>query len=535
MGIKFKSIRLEVVMFNITIVFISLITMGAVQYFSEIRLLENHIVDKATVSLQPILSVAAKSVDGGNIMTLKNQSANDLYSSNSDLLYLKISGISAGSPKTDFSDAIPPSPIEWAYSKESVDTKETINNSKSFERDMKDGSFLDNDHYLFYIKKDLPITNGGTVIAVYSAKVLDGAWLRVFGKVFFVLILIMISAAVLSMIVGNQITKPIRAVTDQITDISRTLNLGTTVKVAVRNEIETLVEHFNELILKVRDLLKETKTNSALVSESTSLTTANLEKLVELVITQNHQMSGIASAIEESSATVQEISENGNRAAISTGEVKNKVNEGAARVDETIEEINLISKEVHDTAISIGELGTNSEQIGNIITVINDIADQTNLLALNAAIEAARAGEHGRGFAVVADEVRKLSERTTKSTKEISQMISTIQNNIKSATAAMQSAKTNVGRGVDKAHNAGKSLEEIIERVNGISDMITQIATATEEQTATVVEISRNTQSVFESTGTVKNEMLNIIGSNKEVATKSDMLKNSVSKFKFEA
>lgn len=124
MGIKFKSIRLEVVMFNITIVFISLITMGAVQYFSEIRLLENHIVDKATVSLQPILSVAAKSVEGGNIMTLKNQSANDLYSSNTELLYLKISGISAGSPKTDFSDAIPPSPIEWVYSKEDVDTKE---------------------------------------------------------------------------------------------------------------------------------------------------------------------------------------------------------------------------------------------------------------------------------------------------------------------------------------------------------------------------------------------------------------------------
>lgn len=531
MAIKFKSIRLEVFVLNITIVVISLITMATVQYFSEISLLEDHIVEKASVSMQPIVTVAAKSVEGGNLMTLSNQAAKDLYISNSDLLYLKISGTSAGSPKTDFSDAIPPSPVEYTYAGDKVDQKELSSQIKAAENNLKEGSHIDKEHNLLFLKKELNITNGGTIVAIYSAKVLDGAWLRIFRKVFFVLIAVLFAAVALSMVIGKKITKPIIDVTEQITEITKTLNLGTTVKITVRNEIEALVNHFNEFVNKVKELIKDTKSQTNLVSDSAMVTTANLEELIQMVSRQNEQMGGIASAIEESSATGQEIAENGNKAASQTGLVLHKVNEGAAKVDETIEEINSISTEVNNTASSIGELGKNSEQIGDIITVINDIADQTNLLALNAAIEAARAGEQGRGFAVVADEVKKLAERTTKSTKEISHMISTIQSNIKHATAAMQSAKKNVGSGVDKAHDAGKAFEEIIDRVHGISDMITQIATATDEQSATTSDISQNTQSVFESTMTLKDEMLKIVESNKEVANKSDMLKNSINKF----
>jgi len=165
-------------------------------------------------------------------------------------------------------------------------------------------------------------------------------------------------------------------------------------------------------------------------------------------------------------------------------------------VSQAIDGMNRISASVMESARTIETLGKSSDEIGEIIAVIYDIADQTNLLALNAAIEAARAGEQGRGFAVVADEVRKLAERTTKATKEIASMIKSIQSDTDGAVKSMSAGTEEVEKGVSLVNQAGGSLDQIVEVVASVTDMIQQIATAAEEQSAAAEEISTNVEAV---------------------------------------
>jgi len=151
---------------------------------------------------------------------------------------------------------------------------------------------------------------------------------------------------------------------------------------------------------------------------------------------------------------------------------------------------------VNRSAVTVKALGKSSDQIGEIIGVIDDIADQTNLLALNAAIEAARAGDQGRGFAVVADEVRKLAERTTKATKEIAGMIKTIQGETAGAVASMEEGTKEVGEGIRLADRAGASLKDIVTMIQNLTDMVSQIAAASEEQSSASEQISKNVDAI---------------------------------------
>jgi methyl-accepting chemotaxis protein len=170
--------------------------------------------------------------------------------------------------------------------------------------------------------------------------------------------------------------------------------------------------------------------------------------------------------------------------------------EGGIVINETINGMGRIAEVVRKAAVTVQALGKNSDQIGEIVQVIDDIADQTNLLALNAAIEAARAGEQGRGFAVVADEVRKLAERTTKATKEIATMIKQIQKDTEGAVVSMSEGTAEVEKGKQLADKAGDSLNQIIRGSEQVVDMATQVAAASEEQSATSEQISKNIEAI---------------------------------------
>lgn len=206
------------------------------------------------------------------------------------------------------------------------------------------------------------------------------------------------------------------------------------------------------------------------------------------VATAGNEMSTSSGHIAQSCGIAAEGSRQASDAAVS----------GTQVVDETIAVMGHIAVRVKETAHTVESLGSRSEQIGAIVGTIQDIADQTNLLALNAAIEAARAGEQGRGFAVVADEVRKLSERTRKATTEISEMIKTIQGETRGAVIAMETAVDEVAKGSDKAAESGRALERILEKINEVTQQINQVAKAADQQTATTLEISGNMHQITE-------------------------------------
>jgi methyl-accepting chemotaxis protein len=198
---------------------------------------------------------------------------------------------------------------------------------------------------------------------------------------------------------------------------------------------------------------------------------------------------------------------------------------------ETVASMNGIADRVKETATTLERLGSRSDQIGEIVGTIEDIADQTNLLALNAAIEAARAGEQGRGFAVVADEVRALAERTTKATKEIAQMIKAIQNETKGAIMSMEEGVTEVERGAQEAAKSGEALDNILNQINAVAQEINQIATAAEEQTATTTEITNNIQMITEVVQMSASCSIEAAGSAKELLANAEKLQSLVREF----
>ena len=210
------------------------------------------------------------------------------------------------------------------------------------------------------------------------------------------------------------------------------------------------------------------------------------------------QAATVATAGEEMSATSGDIAQNCQMAAEVAQRASQTAQDGALVVDSTIAVMGQISEKAQESARTVDSLGERSDQIGAIIGTIEDIADQTNLLALNAAIEAARAGEQGRGFAVVADEVRALAERTSRATREIGVMIKAIQGETKEAVAVMEQSVSQVKSGTVEASKSGEALGNILQQISDVAMQVNQIATAAEEQTATTSEISHNMMQIMD-------------------------------------
>jgi len=264
------------------------------------------------------------------------------------------------------------------------------------------------------------------------------------------------------------------------------------IAITCNDEVAELAAWFNRFIEKIQEILSQVSSNSqglATASEQISASSRDQARGAEM---QQDQTNQVATAMQEMATTVHEVSENSNKGAAASQKAAETAREGGKIVDETLSRMRAIASSVGETAKKVRELGKRSDEIGRITGVIEDIADQTNLLALNAAIEAARAGEQGRGFAVVADEVRKLAERTGKATKEIAEMIRSIQSETKTAVAAMEAGSKEVELGVESTSRAGSSLHDIIRTSEQVGDMVTQIATAATQQSAATEQINSN-------------------------------------------
>lgn len=247
---------------------------------------------------------------------------------------------------------------------------------------------------------------------------------------------------------------------------------------------------------------------------------------------QSDQTQQVAAAMQEMSSTVQQVSEHSQKASDSSHKAAQAARQGGEVVEQTLSTMRSIADSSKTVAARIADLGKSSEQIGKIVAVIDDLADQTNLLALNAAIEAARAGEQGRGFAVVADEVRRLAERTTKATQGIGEMIESIQVETRNAVQAIELGSRDVGIGVEKTTASGTALEEIIEMSEQVGDMISQIATAATEQSSATEQVNANVAQISNLTQGASSAAEQTAKACAELSTMALDLQNLVSQFK---
>ena len=304
-------------------------------------------------------------------------------------------------------------------------------------------------------------------------------------------------AFVLGIVVSRLITVPIKQLSD---DAQKVANGDLTVQVisTTRDEIGMLTDSFRSMTESLRSTIRQVADTAVTVSTAANQLQTTAEQIAtgaEEVVAQTQT---VATAGEEMAATANDIANNCQTAAAGALDASSSASDGSVVVGKTVHAMEAIAQRVQQTASTVARLGERSDQIGAIVGTIEDIADQTNLLALNAAIEAARAGEMGRGFAVVADEVRALAERTTRATKEISDMIRTIQGETRTAVDAMEEGVREVEAGTQEAARSGDALQNIMEQVNMVSMQISQVATAAEEQTATTSEISNNMMQITE-------------------------------------
>lgn len=298
------------------------------------------------------------------------------------------------------------------------------------------------------------------------------------------------------MVLARMILGPISLLKENLSAIRSTWELSRRLDDSSNDEMGAIARETNTFIEALKNVITKVSESSARVASSS----ADLTRIADRIATGAEEVAAqsvtVATAGEEMSATSGDIAKNCQMAAEGALHASKTAQTGAEVVEKTVAVMSQIADKVQESAKTVESLGARSDQIGAIIGTIEDIADQTNLLALNAAIEAARAGEQGRGFAVVADEVRALAERTTRATKEIGEMIKAIQKETKDAVSVMEQGVSQVETGTMEAARSGDALRDILAQINEVAMQVNQIATAAEEQTATTSEISSNMQQI---------------------------------------
>ena len=314
-----------------------------------------------------------------------------------------------------------------------------------------------------------------------------------------VFISVFIAGLVLSFLitlrVNAHITAPVLAMTGMI-DILAGGDLTRELPVESSDELGVMAGRLNEMIRNLREMIGGIIEAVATLAGASTQISSSTEEMAAGSQEQTSQAGEVSSAVAMMAKSVAENSTSAGEAASTARQARESAERGGEVVEQTVGGMRRIAEVVNGTAATVQTLGKSGDQIGEIISVIDDIADQTNLLALNAAIEAARAGEQGRGFAVVADEVRRLAERTTKATKEIATMIRTIQSETKGAVSAINQGTKEVNEGIALADRAGAALAEIVRISQQVTDMITGIAAASEEQSAASEQIAKNVDAI---------------------------------------
>ncbi len=309
-------------------------------------------------------------------------------------------------------------------------------------------------------------------------------------------------------------------------------NLTARINSKFNGEFNDFAKNINSLADSLESVIQDVHSVVEAVASSSDQINGESASIASSAQEQSMQTEEVASAVEEMTRTVAENAKSSNRAAQIAEKYGQEALNGGGVVEETVNKMKDIAGVVTQSAENIKKLGESSKEIGKIVSVINEIADQTNLLALNAAIEAARAGDQGRGFAVVADEVRKLAERTTDATKQIANMIQSIQEETGNAVNIMVQGNSEVSSGIALADRAGDALKSIVSSSEDVMSMINQIAAASEEQSSTTEQIAQNIASISSVAGTTARQITEIAIFSEKMTKQTERLISAINHFK---
>ena len=305
---------------------------------------------------------------------------------------------------------------------------------------------------------------------------------------------------VMGFVFGRSITAPLGKMQRAITRTANQLDFRDSIEVHANDEIGHTLTAYNELMSKLRSSFSEIQDASTRMAAITAEVSKSSREIADNSSAQNDASAEVAAAIEELTVSISMVSTQAQDASLHTQSSRDTADHGAEIILSTVQGIQTISESVRQTSSRIDALRNDSEHISSVANIIKEIAEQTNLLALNAAIEAARAGEQGRGFAVVADEVRKLAERTSKSTQEISTLLAQMQNSAKQAVDSMSAAVREVDQGVENAQEAGKSIQEIKVGSSTVVGAVEEISEAVREQSSATMSISQRIEQIAQMT-----------------------------------
>jgi methyl-accepting chemotaxis protein len=339
--------------------------------------------------------------------------------------------------------------------------------------------------------------------------------------------------SIIATLIINNLLRPLNNLNKSVSQLAQgSGDLTQRIEIERMDEIGELADSMNRFLSQLQAMIKDAVAHSHTLSEYADTSSKQTMLASQKVAEQQNDVNQIATAIHEMSATSGEVASHAEMTAAAAQASTNACDEGQHVIGQNRDAITMLANQVQEAATVIHELESNAQGINQILSTIQGIAEQTNLLALNAAIEAARAGEQGRGFAVVADEVRVLSKRTHDSTEEIRSMIDTLQKNTHQAVNSMQTSTELADKSVGYAEEANQSLCKITDAITEISDMATHIASAAEEQRAVSEDISRNTQAIKDVSDHLANQTIDVSQSAQKISDSAGAMRQDMSRFK---
>lgn len=374
----------------------------------------------------------------------------------------------------------------------------------------------------------------GAIRVSYSLEELDnkmaaGHWTTIAVYV----VLFAVGQGILYLFFSKALVNPVRALQSRLQEIARgDGDLTVSLQRHSNDELGDVADEFNTFTAKLRTTISEIKQSVSELNSNAEQISSLSTQTTDSASKQYSELDQTASAINQMSATVQEVANNAATAAETAKQADDEANRGQKIVQQTVDSINKLATDVNNASDVIDKLGQETGNIDSILDVVKDIADQTNLLALNAAIEAARAGEHGRGFAVVADEVRGLAGRTQESIEEIHNMIESLQAGARDAGAVMAAGKEQAESSVEQAASAGEAISAITAQVDIINDMNTQIASAAEQQSAVSEEVNRNIQNINQMADQTSENAQQASSASQQLSSAASKLNQLVDQFK---